>query len=365
MAPIITINGRAISDSTPPFIIAEMSANHNGSLDSAKEIIRAAKFSGADAVKLQSYTPDTITLNATSDEFKIAEGLWHGRTLYELYEEAHLPFEWHKPLFDYARDIGLTIFSTPFDKTAVDLLEDLNAPAYKIASFEATDLSLIKYVASTGKPLIISTGMTSLDEVEEAVEVAKSGGCKEIALLKCVSAYPALINDYNLSTIPELKARFGTLVGLSDHTLTSTAAITSVALGARLIEKHFTIDRSRGGPDDSFSIEPEELNELCTACKDAYSALGNGVFGATHSEKGNKQFRRSLYFCKPLRKGQLITEECIRSVRPGYGIPPKFFEAILGTNVTRDIKENTAVSWSDLVASNRVIQQGQEHDWGN
>ena len=261
--PSITIAGRRISVDEPPYIIAELSANHNGKLETALRIIEEAKKAGADAVKLQTYTADTITLNCDSEDFQIRGGLWDGKTLYELYQEAHMPWEWHKPLFEHARKLDIPIFSSPFDNTAVDLLEDLNAPAYKIASFEAIDLPLIRYVASTGKPMIISTGMTNAEEVAEAIEAAREGGCKELAILHCVSGYPAPADEYNLRTIPSMIERHGLVTGLSDHTLDNTTAVTSVALGAALIEKHFTLDRSGGGPDDSFSLEPADLKALC------------------------------------------------------------------------------------------------------
>ena len=260
--PYIEIAGRRIAADQPPYIIAELSANHNGKLETALRILEEAKKAGADAVKLQTYRPDTITLDCDSEDFKIHGGLWDGRTLYELYEEAHMPWEWHKPLFDHAKEVGITIFSSPFDTTAVDLLEDLGAPAYKIASFEAVDLPLIRYVAATGKPMVISTGMADAEEIEEAITAAREGGCKELAILHCVSGYPALAEDYNLRTIPDMIDRFGLVTGLSDHTLDNTTAIASVVLGASLIEKHFTLDRKGGGPDDSFSLEPEDLAAL-------------------------------------------------------------------------------------------------------
>ena len=270
----IKIAGRAIGVAYSPYVIAEVSANHNGKLETALRIIEEAKKAGADAVKLQTYKPDTIALNCDSDDFKIKGGLWDGRTLYDLYQEAHMPWDWHKPLFAPAHELGIPIFSSPFDNTAIDLLEDLNAPAYKIASFEAVDLPLIKYAASTGKPLIISTGMADAEEIAEAIEAAREGGCRELAILHCVSGYPAPAEDYNLHTIPDMIHRFGLVTGLSDHTLDNTTAITSVALGARIIEKHFTLDRCGDGPDDSFSLEPSELTALCQGVKTAWSALG-------------------------------------------------------------------------------------------
>ncbi|WP_028304743.1 pseudaminic acid synthase [Oceanospirillum maris] len=340
---MITINKRLISQTTQPYIIAELSANHNGSLEAALKLIEQAKASGADAVKIQTYTAETITLNSDRPEFTIKGGLWHGRTLYDLYQEAHTPWSWHKELFDYARTLDITMFSSPFDTTAVDLLEDLNAPAYKIASFEAIDTPLIKYVAKTGKPMIISTGMADKEEIEEAIAAAREGGCKELAILHCVSGYPAPAEDYNLATIPDMIERFGLVTGLSDHTLDNTTAIASVMLGARIIEKHFTLDRNGGGPDDSFSLEPSDLAALCRDTKTAWQALGEIDYGRKSSESGNVQFRRSLYFVKSLKAGDTIMPEHIRSVRPGYGAAPKYWDQIIGKNVTCDIEVNTPV----------------------
>ena len=346
--PKININNRSIGVEYPPYIIAELSANHNGSLETAFRIIAAAKNAGADAVKLQTYRPDTITLNCDHEDFKIRGGLWNGRTLFELYEEAHTPWEWHKPLFDFANNLGITIFSSPFDKTAVDLLESLDAPAYKIASFEAIDLPLIRYVAATGKPMIISTGMATLEEIGEAVTEAMNGGCKDLALLRCVSSYPAEPQDYNLFTIPDMVSRFGLVTGLSDHTLSNITAITSVALGASIIEKHFTLDRSAGGPDDSFSLEPTELKALCSDSLCAWEALGSVNYSLKLSESPNLQFRRSLYFIRDMEIGDIIDESCIKSVRPGYGLKPKYFDLMLGRRVTKNIQANTPVSWDCL-----------------
>ncbi len=349
MKQTIQINGRAIGESQPPYIIAEMSANHNGSLDNAKRIIAAAKAAGADAVKLQTYTADTITLRSNAPDFQIKGGLWDGQTLYELYQKAHMPWEWHKPLFDYARGQGITIFSSPFDFTAVDLLEDLGAPAYKIASFEAVDLPLIRYVAQTGKPMIVSTGMADAEEIAEAVAAAREGGCRELVLLHCVSGYPAPAADYNLRTLPDMARRFGVPVGLSDHTLDNTTAVAAVALGACVIEKHFTLDRNGGGPDDSFSLEPQDLAALCRSSRTAWQALGQADYGLKSSEQGNIQFRRSLYFVKDMRAGDIIGADCIRSVRPGYGLAPKHYDALIGLRVRRDIAANTPTDW-DCIA---------------
>lgn len=342
---LITIDGREISQETTPYIIAEMSANHNGDIENAFKIISEAKRAGADALKIQTYRPDTITLNSDNPDFLINEGLWEGRTLYELYEWAHTPWEWHKPLFEHARKEGITLFSSPFDNTAVDLLEDLNAPAYKIASFEAIDLPLIEYVASTGKPMIISTGMADEQEIQEAIDAARGAGCKELAILHCVSGYPAPAEDYNLKTLVDMRERFNVLTGLSDHTLDNTTAIVSAALGASIIEKHFTLDRSRGGPDDSFSLEPAELAALCRDTKTAKAALGQVDYGRKSSEQGNVKFRRSLYFVKDMKAGDVITEDCIRSVRPGYGLVPKYFKELIGKKVAVDIKINSPVRY--------------------
>jgi pseudaminic acid synthase len=346
--PKIKIAGRQISSENLPYIIAELSANHNGKIETAMQIIEEAKKAGADAVKLQTYTADTITLDCDTEDFQIHGGLWNGRTLYDLYREAHTPWTWHSPLFEHARKLDVTIFSSPFDNTAVDLLEDLNAPAYKIASFEAVDLPLIKYVASTGKPVIISTGMANAEEIEEAIDAARSGGCNELAILHCVSSYPASPQDYNLHTITDMKEQFGLVTGLSDHTLDNTTAITSVALGASIIEKHFTLNRNGGGPDDSFSIEPDDLAALCHDAHTAWQALGNVDYGHKSSEQDSIKFRRSLYFVKALQAGDVITQDVIRSVRPGFGLSPKYFDALLGRTVTHDIKEFTAVKWEQI-----------------
>jgi pseudaminic acid synthase len=348
MSSQISIAGRAIGQEHPPYVIAEMSANHNGSLDSALRIVTAARAAGASAVKLQTYRPDTITLDCDTEDFKIRGGLWDGRTLYELYEEAHLPWAWHAPIFEHCAREGITVFSSVFDPTAVDLLEQLNAPAYKIASFEAIDLPLIRYTASTGKPMIISTGMADRDEIGEAVAAARDGGCRELALLHCVSGYPAPAADYNLRTIPDMLDRFGVVTGLSDHTLDNTTAIASIAMGASIIEKHFTLDRSGGGPDDSFSLEPEGLRQLCEGALTAWRSLGRVDYGRKSSEVANVQFRRSLYFVKSLAAGEVVTADAIRSVRPGFGAPPKRLDAIVGRRVTRAVAHGTPCDESML-----------------
>lgn len=342
--PSIKIAGRRIAADEAPYIIAELSANHNGHLETAMKLIYEAKKAGADAAKLQTYTADTITLNCDSEQFQIHGGLWDGKTLYQLYEEAHMPWEWHKPLFEYARELGITIFSSPFDNTAVDLLENLNAPAYKIASFEAVDLPLIKYVAGTGKPMIISTGMADAEEIQEAIDAAREGGCKELAILHCVSGYPAPAEDYNLRTIADMRERFGLVTGLSDHTLDNTTAIASVVLGASIIEKHFTLDRSAGGPDDSFSLEPVDLKALCRDTKTAWRAIGGIDYGRKASEQANVKFRRSLYFVRDIAMGEIITCDAIKSVRPGYGLSPSLYWDVIGKAASRDIKKYDPVT---------------------
>lgn len=348
MNSTISINGRNIGVEHPPYVIAELSANHNGKLETAFKIIEEAKKAGADAVKLQTYTADTITLNCDTEEFQIHGGLWDGKTLYQLYQEAHMPWAWHKPLFEYARQLGITLFSSPFDNTAVDLLEDLNTPAYKIASFEAVDLPLIKYAASTGKPMVISTGMADVEEIEEAIDTARAGGCSQLAILHCVSGYPAPAEDYNLRTIPDMIQRFGLVTGLSDHTIDNTTAISSISLGASIIEKHFTLDRKGGGPDDSFSLEPADLMALCRDAKIAWSALGRVDYERKSSERGNVKYRRSLYFVKDMMAGETIKEDCIRSVRPGYGLAPKYRDSIINRTLKYAVKNGQPTCWDAL-----------------
>jgi N-acetylneuraminate synthase len=348
MSLSISIAGRRIAADEPPYVIAELSANHNGSLQTALDIVTAAHQAGADAVKLQTYRPDTITLDVNDEAFRIRGGLWDGRTLYELYQQAHMPWEWHAPLFAHARQLGITIFSSPFDDTAVDLLEALGAPAYKIASFEAVDLALIRRVAATGKPVIISTGLADADEIAEAVAAARGAGCTQLALLHCVSGYPAPAADYNLRTIADMAARFGCVIGLSDHTLDNATALAAVALGAAVVEKHFTLDRRGGGPDDSFSLQPPELAALCRDTRTAWAALGEVDYGVKSSERGNLQFRRSLYFVKPLKAGDAVTADAVRSVRPGHGLAPKFMDRVVGRVLARDVTHGTPVSWDHL-----------------
>jgi pseudaminic acid synthase len=341
MSEFISINGRKIGVDHSPYVIAEMSANHNGDISNAYKIIDMAKASGANAVKLQTYHPDTITMNMNTPEFMIKGGLWDGQSLYELYQGAFMPWEWHQPLFDYAKKVGITIFSSPFDNTAVDLLEDLNTPAYKIASFEAVDLPLIKYVAQTGKPVIISTGMANAEEIQEAIEAARDGGCKELAILHCVSGYPAPAGDYNLRTLVDMQKNFRLVTGLSDHTIDNTTAITSVALGASIIEKHVTLDRNGGGPDDSFSLESEELKQLCLGVKTAWEALGNVDYGRKSSEQDNVKFRRSLYFVTSMKTGDVIKSHNIKSIRPGFGSPPKYINKFIGKKLVLDVERGT------------------------
>ena len=333
-----------VGNNLAPFITAEMSANHNGKIESAFKIIEQAKKAGADAVKLQTYTADTITLQSERPEFKISGGLWDGRTLHDLYNEAHTPWDWHPELFACAKDHDITIFSSPFDFSAVDFLEGLGAPAYKIASFEAIDLPLIEYAASAKKPLIISTGMCNFDEVSEAVETAVGAGCNELVLLHCVSGYPAPPEDYNLRTILDMKEKFVLPVGLSDHTLDNSAAISSVALGACFIEKHFTLDRNAGGPDDSFSLEPADLKSLCEMTKIAHSALGGVNYETKESEKQNIQFRRSLYVVEDIKEGETFSNKNVRSVRPGNGLPPKMLPDVLGKKALCAISKNSPLS---------------------
>ena len=340
----IEIAGRRIGPDSPPYVIAEVSANHNGSLDTAMRMLEVARDAGADAVKLQTYKPDTITLDSDAPEFRIEGGLWDGRTLYDLYDEAHMPWDWHAPLFARARELGITLFSSPFDFTAVDLLESLGAPAYKIASFEAVDTPLIRYAARTGKPLIISTGMANDVEIQTAIDAARAGGCEQLAILHCVSGYPAPAGDYNLRTIPDMRERFGVLTGISDHTIDNTTAIAAVALGASIIEKHFTLDRNGGGPDDSFSLEPQDLAALCTSARTAWDAMGRVDYDRKASESGNIKLRRSLYFVRDIAKGETIGADDVRSVRPGYGLPPSRYDDVINQRALRDIARNTPVT---------------------
>lgn len=347
----ISINGRAISPRHPPYIIAEMSGNHNGDIDRALRLIDAAADAGADAVKLQTYTADTITLDHDGPGFRIEGGLWAGRTLYQLYQEAHTPWEWHPKLFAHARRRGITVFSSPFDATAIDLLEKLDAPAYKIASFELIDLPLIARAARTGKPLIMSTGLATIGEVEEAVDCARAAGCREILLLHCTSGYPTPASDCNLRTIPHLAAAFAIPVGLSDHTHGISVPVAAVALGAVAIEKHFTLARADGGPDAEFSLEADELKAMVAACRTGWEALGGVDYSVAPSEGKGRDFRRSLYAVADIRSGERFSPANVRSIRPGFGLHPRHYDDILGRCATRPIRRGEPLDWSMIGAA--------------
>ncbi|MEM8878145.1 MAG: pseudaminic acid synthase [Pseudomonadota bacterium] len=344
MTEPIEISGRPIGPDHAPFVIAEISANHQGDLQRALELIDAAHASGADAIKIQSYKPDTITLDCDVEDFQIRGGPWAGQTLFQLYKQAQTPFEWHAPIFEHASNIVATLFSSPFDASAIDLLRSLNAPAYKIASFEAIDTPLIEYAAQSGKPLIISTGMADLPEISDAVNAARRGGAKHLALLHCISGYPTPADQSNLRTIPHLAETFDVVVGLSDHTLGDGVSVAAVALGARIIEKHFTLSRADGGPDAEFSLEPDEFGNLVANCRDAFAALGRVTYDKAEAESGNLQFRRSLYAVKDIPEGQCFTAANIRSIRPGHGMSPKTLPALLsGAKARVGIKRGTAL----------------------
>jgi N-acetylneuraminate synthase len=346
----IFLQNRGIGAGHPPFIVAEMSGNHNRSLDRAMEIVEEAAKAGAHALKLQTYTADTMTLDLDKGEFFISDesSLWKGTSLYTLYQEAHTPWEWHRPIFDRAKELGLICFSTPFDESAVDFLESLSCPAYKIASFENTDIPLIRRVAATGKPMIISTGMATLAELDETVVAAREAGCIDLVLLKCTSTYPASPENTNILTIPRMRELFGVQVGLSDHTMGIGVAVAAVALGATIIEKHFTLRRADGGVDSAFSLEPDEMRSLVVETERAWKALGRISYGPTDAEKPSMKFRRSLYIAKDMKAGEVLTRENLRTVRPGYGLPPKHIDALLGKKVKKDILKGTPVRWDIL-----------------
>jgi len=346
----ITIAGRIIGLNHPPFIIAEMSGNHNQSLERALEIVDAAAQAGAQALKIQTYTAETMTLDMEGEGFSItdSQSLWKGTTLHKLYEQAHTPWEWHEPIFERCRQRGIIGFSTPFDDTAVDFLESLDVPAYKIASFENADLPLIRKVAATGKPMIISTGMASLAELDETVRTAREAGCHDLILLKCTSSYPATPEESHIRTLPHMRDLFGIEVGLSDHTLGIGVPLAGIALGATVIEKHFTLARADGGVDAAFSLEPDELKGLVDESLRAWQALGEIRYGQTAGEKKSLQFRRSLYVAQDMKAGETFTRENLRAIRPGYGLSPKYFDTFIGKRVKKDIRKGTPISWDLL-----------------
>jgi pseudaminic acid synthase len=346
----LTINNRPIGRNHPPFIIAEMSGNHNKSLNRALKIVEAAANAGVHGLKLQTYTPETITLNVKSDDFFISDknSLWQGHYLYDLYAEAYTPWEWHRPIFDQARELGLIVFSTPFDDTAVDFLEDLDVPCYKIASFENADLPLIRKVASTGKPMIISTGMATIAELDETIRTARQSGCNDIILLKCTSTYPASPENTNIATIRHMCDLFNCEVGLSDHTMGIGVAVAGIALGATVIEKHFTLKRSDGGIDSAFSMEPDEMKTLVQETQRAWQAIGNIHYGATEKEEESMDFRRSLYISKDMKAGERLTKDNLRIVRPGHGLKPKYFDRVFGMRVTKDVYAGDPLDWKTL-----------------
>lgn len=343
----ISIGGVDIGHDNPPFIIAEMSGNHNQSLERALAIVDAIADSGASAIKLQTYTPDTMTIDLSEGEFFIKDpnSLWQGNSLYQLYKQAYTPWEWHKEIFEHAKKRGLLAFSTPFDATAVDFLETLDVPAYKIASFENTDLALIKKVAATGKPVIISTGMATIAEIHDAVYAAREVGCKDLILLKCTSNYPASPSSSNLATIPYLKTLFNCEVGLSDHTLGIGTAVASIALGATVVEKHVTLNREEGGVDAAFSLEPKELDQLVKETRSAWFAVGNVKVGPTEEEQRSLVFKRTLYICEDMNAGDILTPQNLRAIRPGYGLAPKYIDQLLGKRVAKDVKRGTCMTW--------------------
>ena len=352
MSTSITIGNRQVGQDHPPFVIAEMSGNHNQSLDRALAIVEAAAKAGAHALKLQTYTADTMTLDIDEGEFYIEDpnSLWKGASLHKLYQLAYTPWEWHAPIFKRANELGMLAFSTPFDESAVDFLESLNVPCYKIASFENTDLPLIRKVAATGKPMIISTGMASVAELDESVRTAREAGCKDLILLKCTSTYPATPENTNIRTIPHLRDLFGTEVGLSDHTMGTGVSVASVALGATVIEKHFTLSRAEGGVDSAFSMEPAEMASLVLESERAWQALGRITYGAASAqEEKSKVYRRSLYISRDLKAGEILDATSVRAIRPGLGLAPKFIDMVMGKAVKLDVKRGTPVSWDLLL----------------
>jgi N-acetylneuraminate synthase len=346
--PEIEIAGRRIGPAQEPFVICELSGNHNGSLERALTMIDAAAATGCDAIKIQTYTADTITMDVDRPEFRIHGGLWDGRSLYDLYQEAQTPYEWHPALFARARDLGVTLFSSPFDETAVDLLDGLGAPAYKIASFEAIDLPLIRHAAAKGKPLIISTGMANLAEITAAKVAALEAGAAGVVLLHCVSSYPAALEDANVRTVSDMAERFGCPIGLSDHTPGAAASVAAVALGASVVEKHFTLARADGGPDAAFSLEPGEFAALVADCKAAWRALGRAHYDLLGSERGNLAFRRSLYVAADVAAGEILSRQNVRSIRPGLGLAPAELDRVLGRPAARDLKRGEPLAW-DMV----------------
>ena len=342
---VLTIGNRSVGEGHPPYVIAELSGNHNGDIERALDILRAAAAAGADAVKLQTYTADTITIDHQGPGFLIEQGLWKGRTLYELYQEAHTPWDWHPALFDEGRKLGVAVFSSPFDDTAIDFLQELNAPAFKIASFEAVDLPLVRKAARTGKPVIVSTGMTQLEQVLEVRDAVHQEGNRQVALLHCISSYPAPVDDCNLNTIPSLAESTGCVIGFSDHTLGCEIAIAAVALGASIVEKHITLRRDDGGPDSAFSLEPDEFRRLVAGCKSAARAVGVVKVGAAESARSNVQFRRSLYAVADIPKGGLLDRSNVRSIRPGFGLEPKHLDRVLGRRAVDEIRRGTPLRW--------------------
>lgn len=346
--PTMNIAGRVIGTSEPPFLIAELSANHDGNLETALQAVEAAHHAGADALKIQTYTPEGLTLDSNAPDFTISSGPWAGRTLFELYEEAHLPWEWHEPIFRRGAELGLTVFSSAFHAEAVEFLETLDCPAYKIASFEMVDTELIRRIAATGKPMIISTGMATTEEIDLALSAAREGGAIEVALLHCISAYPAPVGEANLLAIPELIQRYKVVVGLSDHTMTDVAAVGATVLGGSIIEKHFALGRDRSGPDTAFSITPDEFSCLVESCRSAWGARGRGEIGETAAEKPSVVFRRSLYVVEDVQRGAELTSRNVRSIRPGFGLSPHLLDQVLGKTATRNLLRGTALQWDDI-----------------